>query len=288
MRNDARYSNVNLQNTEDLYRCWQDSPYPSVKINSYFPVYAELFGHLRGTRCTFIETGVLDGGSLFMWRSWLGPEARIIGVDLNPAAERWRSDGFEIHIGDQGDPGFWRTTFESIGRFDALLDDGGHQSFQQIVTCQEALRAADHASVIAIEDTFCSFMEDFARHGRASFLEYSKAATDMLVGKSISIYADRLPTQRNDAMIELYRNVHSVQFHHGIVAFMVDPARCLAPQIIRNRPPNVASDFRYEGLDSATVNWPSPFEARSVTVKGGKVDPLFSKVRSLVRRSKKP
>lgn len=37
----------------------------------------------------FVEIGVLDGGSLFMWRDYLGKDAEIIGIDLNPDAKRW-------------------------------------------------------------------------------------------------------------------------------------------------------------------------------------------------------
>src|SRR6266853_659946 len=91
----------------DLIGYWEKSPQPSTKISSYFPIYVKLFNHLRGQRCTFIETGILDGGSLFMWRSWLGDQARVIGVDLNPDAIKWRTSGFEVYIGDQGDPAFW-------------------------------------------------------------------------------------------------------------------------------------------------------------------------------------
>ncbi|HYN79354.1 MAG TPA: hypothetical protein VES73_16350 [Lamprocystis sp. (in: g-proteobacteria)] len=119
----------------DLIAAWEGSPEPTLKITSYFPVYARLFSHLRGRPCVFIETGVLNGGSLFMWRQWLGDQARIIGLDLNPGALKWREAGFEIHIGDQGDPAFWRGLLAEIGAFDVLLDDGGHQSFQHGPTC---------------------------------------------------------------------------------------------------------------------------------------------------------
>ena len=77
----------------ELIECWENSPFPSMKVTSYFPVYANLFENLRGTNCTFIETGILDGGSLHMWRNWLGKEARIIGIDLNPAAKKWEQHG---------------------------------------------------------------------------------------------------------------------------------------------------------------------------------------------------
>jgi hypothetical protein len=51
---------------DELVRCWQNAPHPSIKTTSYFPAYVQLFQHLRGTECTFVETGILDGGSLFM------------------------------------------------------------------------------------------------------------------------------------------------------------------------------------------------------------------------------
>ena len=98
-----------------LISSYKSAPHPSFKVTNYFPIYVDLFGHLVGTSCVFIETGVLHGGSLFMWRSWLGDQARIIGIDLNPGATRWREHGFEIYIGDQGSPSFWNESLSSIG-----------------------------------------------------------------------------------------------------------------------------------------------------------------------------
>lgn len=242
---------------DSLTHCWENSPEPTVKITSYFPVYARLFDHLRGKRCVFIETGVFDGGSLFMWRKWLGDQATIVGVDLNPQAAKWRSAGFKIYIGDQGDPGFWRQMFAEVGQFDALLDDGGHQSFQQIVTVQESLRFATQACVIAVEDTGTSFMKDFGCPSADSFLEYSKAATDCLIGRTFGMSPDRFPQEKNDRCIQALRNVFSIQFFSGIVSFHVDPAKILDPSIARNRDAKGASDFRYQGVSEATVDWPN-------------------------------
>lgn len=117
-----------------LATAWREATLYSVKESSYFPAYVDLFSHLRDQPCTFIEVGVLGGGSLQMWRSWLGPKARIIGVDLNPECRALEELGFEVYIGDQGDPRFWSDFFSEVGEFDALLDDGGHQYFQQIST----------------------------------------------------------------------------------------------------------------------------------------------------------
>ena len=118
------------------YAAFIDSPEPSFKHTTYFSAYDALLSKYRGKPITFVEIGVLNGGSLFMWREFFGPKARIIGVDLNPAAKKWEQDGFEIHIGDQSDPGFWKAFTAEIGEIDVFLDDGGHTYRQQIVTTE--------------------------------------------------------------------------------------------------------------------------------------------------------
>lgn len=257
---------------ESLIKSWKESPFPSVKITSYFPAYVELFGHLVNKKCVFIEIGILDGGSLFMWREWLGPEARIIGIDLNPEATKWRESGFEIFIGDQGDPEFWKTTLREIGNFDALLDDGGHQSFQQIVTAIEAIKWTRNDCVIVVEDTATSFMTDFSAHGSLSFLEYAKDATDILVGKSFEMSPNRFPKKINTEAINEFRNVYSIQFYNGIVAFHLNNKYSKTPELVKNQPLTGASDFRYGGKNSAIVNWPTLVsEKKIVEVYGEKL-----------------
>jgi hypothetical protein len=255
---------------KSLLKSWQDSPYPTLKITSYFPAYVELFGHLVNHECVFIEAGVLDGGSLFMWRNWLGPKARIIGMDLNPEATKWRQSGFEIFIGDQGDPDFWKTTLREIGKFDALLDDGGHQSFQQIVTAIESIKCANSDCVIAIEDTATSFMKDFSSHGSFSFLEYAKASTDILLGRSFGMYNNRFPSKVNTEVIDEFKNVYSIRFYSGIVAFHLSQRYSETPELVRNRASAGASDFRYQGVSSAAVNWPTLISDNNVIKVLGK------------------
>lgn len=258
-----------MRAVDDLVTCWRESPYPSIKISTYFWAYAELFAHLRGTECTFIETGILDGGSLFMWRRWLGDKARIIGVDLNPEGLKWKEHGFEIFIGDQGDPQFWRDTLGEIGQFDALLDDGGHQSFQQIVTAVEAIDHLTQPAVVVVEDTQSNFMTDFSSQGSHSFLRFAKDLSDLMTARTLQLYPDRVQGVPNQAMVERYRKLSSVQFFNSLVAFRVVPDMPIQPAVVRNRLPNSASDFRYNGVTSARVEWPYLFNPATVEVRGG-------------------
>jgi hypothetical protein len=271
--NDKNYSTSKIGDSfekavSELKLIWETSPFPSTKLTSYFAPYVQLFSCYRNTDCVFIETGTLGGGSLFMWREWLGPKARIIGVDLNPEAKKWIDYGFEIYIGDQGDPDFWRQTFEKIGQFDVLLDDGGHQSFQQIVTTIEAIKHANRRCVIAIEDTHTSFMSDFRSHGDKTFLNYAKASTDILTARGVGMYPTRFKNPENSEILENFKNIQNIQFFNSLVAFNVDPINSATPSVIWNKKDVSPSDFRYNGVGSAVTNWPDPFIHNIVTVNG--------------------
>ena len=71
-----------------IYDSWKKSKYYSVKHGNYFEIYEELFSEYIGKKITFVEVGILSGGSLFMWRDYFGENARIIGVELNPVAKK--------------------------------------------------------------------------------------------------------------------------------------------------------------------------------------------------------
>jgi len=260
---------------EDIYlkqliQCYESSPFPSFKVTNYFPIYAKLFAHLVGTDCVFVETGVLNGGSLFMWRDWLGPKANIIGLDLNPEAKKWEEHGFDIYICDQGDAEEMDSVFSNIGKFDALLDDGGHQSFQQINTLRAGLKFGNSNSIIAIEDTMTSFMKEFSRHGHHSFCEYAKDVTDLLTAKAGNLWPNQMPPIDNIKLMEDFKNVHSVEFFSNIVAFKLSSHAAEDPKLVWNKLPEVnASDFRYSGKNSCSVEWPNPFEVSTVVIRGG-------------------
>ena len=51
----------------------------------YFGVYERHFGAYRNRPIRLLEFGVYQRGSLQMWKHYFGPQAQIIGVDINPA-----------------------------------------------------------------------------------------------------------------------------------------------------------------------------------------------------------
>ena len=45
-----------------------------------------------------------------------------------PNCKKLENDKFDIFIGSQSDPIFWKNFFKIIGNVDIILDDGGHSN----------------------------------------------------------------------------------------------------------------------------------------------------------------
>lgn len=122
------------------------------KWNHYFDVYHRHFSKFVGRDVNVLEIGVYSGGSLEMWKEYFGPRCRIYGVDIEESCKCYEDDATEIAIGDQADRDFWRTFKERIPAVDILVDDGGHQTEQQIVTLEEMLPHLRPGGVYLCED----------------------------------------------------------------------------------------------------------------------------------------
>ncbi|MDE8669144.1 DapH/DapD/GlmU-related protein [Pseudarthrobacter sp. H3Y2-7] len=217
--------------------CYDAAPFLSLKHTTYFSVYDHLFSRFIGKAPVIVEVGVLNGGSLYMWREFFGSDARIIGVDLNPEAVWLREDGFEIHIGDQTDPQFWEDFFRQVGDVDILLDDGGHTYPQQIVTAASALDHIRNDGLLIVEDTHTSYMTEFGGPSDTSFVSWAVNLVHGVNHRFSAFVEDEDPELR----------VWSVQFFESIVAFHVDRtlATVVSQSTMNDGAGRDAKDFRY-------------------------------------------
>lgn len=122
------------------------------KWRHYFDVYHRHLQRFRGRPVHVLEIGVLGGGSLEMWRAYLGPDARLTGVDVDPECTALAPEGTEILIGDQGDPDFWQSYLATSPAIDVVIDDGGHRPAQQAVTLESLLPRINPGGVYICED----------------------------------------------------------------------------------------------------------------------------------------
>lgn len=224
---------------KSLHAAYSESDFLSIKYDTYFPVYERLLGGFREKEIILVEVGVFQGGSLFMWREFLGKKARIIGIDLNPGARVWEEYGFEIHIGDQASEGFWNEFFSKIGKVDIVIDDGGHTNRQQIVTTHCAVANIKDGGLLIVEDVHTNYFREFGNPSRYSFLNFTFRVIDSVNSRSHAmrrlrrIYSDR---------------VYSIQFYESIVAFEIDSSLCKQSVPTSNYGESRGlKDFRYQG-----------------------------------------
>lgn len=227
----------NMNTSLDFYH---NSPRPSMKHLNYFDVYDYEFSQFRGKPIVFAEVGVLDGGSLFMWREFFGPTARIIGIDLNPNALKWREFGFEIYIGNQSDPEFWAKFFEEVGEINLLLDDGGHTNLQQITTVVAAIPFIADGGKILVEDTHSGYLPEFGNPSKATLNEFAKLGIDSIQARFPGL---AIPKS------EFTKSVWAITFFESMTVFYINRKLCRSNSstsnngVLLNDKPN--ADFRY-------------------------------------------
>lgn len=122
------------------------------KWEHYFDIYDRHLSRFRGQDVRLLEIGVAGGGSLGMWREYLGPSAQICGIDVDAECKRFEGNGIEVVIGDQGNPAFWDSFLHSHEAIDIVIDDGGHQPEQQAVTLEALLPSISPGGVYVCED----------------------------------------------------------------------------------------------------------------------------------------
>jgi hypothetical protein len=127
------------------------------KWEHYFEIYDRHLSRFRGSDVNLVEVGVAGGGSLGMWRDYLGPDAYICGIDINPACKRFETARTEVVIGDQASSGFWSSFLAEHPRIDVLIDDGGHLPHQQATTLVSVLEHIRPGGVYICEDIHGAF-----------------------------------------------------------------------------------------------------------------------------------
>lgn len=118
----------------------------------YFDIYHRHFSKFVGREAHVLEVGIYSGGSLEMWKEYFGPKCQVYGVDIEEACRVYEDDRTKIFVGDQADRSFWKRFKEQVPAIDIIIDDGGHQTEQQIVTLEEMLPHLRPGGVYLCED----------------------------------------------------------------------------------------------------------------------------------------
>lgn len=187
----------------------------AMKVTSYIEPQDRHLSRFRGTTVSLVEIGVWMGGSLQIWRDYLGDRCWITGVDIDPRCKQHEDRQIEVLIGSQSD----REFLDTIAPMDIVIDDGSHHVPDQILTF-EALwpRLAPHG-VYIVEDTSTSYWG--GEFGPGSFLDYARQRVDDV---NRWWHAD----EPNDWTLTL----DSVHYYPGMVVFEKAPME--RPAMISN------------------------------------------------------
>lgn len=150
----------------------------------YFPIYTRHLEPYRNRPVRILEVGVYRGGSLDMWESYFGPQATLIGIDIDENAQRAAGPNRTVELGDQTDADFLREVSKRHGPFDVVIDDGGHEMRQQIVTAKTMFPLIADGGIMLTEDTHTSYWKSFGAdtNGDGTFMEWSKTLLDVVNG----------------------------------------------------------------------------------------------------------
>lgn len=177
----------------------------------YFEIYDKYFSKFINKKPTILEIGVSKGGSLQMWKSYFGEGAKIYGVDIDETCKNYEENDIEIFIGSQDNRDFLKSIKNKIGNIDILIDDGGHEMSQQIITFEELFSGINiNGGIYLCEDTHTSYFTSWPGAGVKnpnSFIEMTKN----LIDKLHSWHTDEI---QND---EFSDSAHSIHYYDSIV-----------------------------------------------------------------------
>lgn len=153
---------------------------PVHKWRHYLDIYERHLSCYRNKPIFFLEIGVFDGGSLDMWRRYLGAEATIVGIDINKECASRVDPPNLVRIGSQADPKFLQRLVNEFGQPDVVLDDGSHMASHQRASFDALFSSVKDGGLYIIEDMHTSYWPEweggYKRGGSA--IEYVKQMID--------------------------------------------------------------------------------------------------------------
>jgi SAM-dependent methyltransferase len=135
----------------------------ALKFPEMTQAYHRFFHEWRRRALRLLEIGVLQGGSLRMWRAYF-PRAKLFAIDVDPEALACAQQIRDCTVSqvDQGDPGQLNDFVQSSGgNFDLVIDDGGHHMHQQLLSFDILFPVVKPGGAYVLEDHGTSYWNRF-------------------------------------------------------------------------------------------------------------------------------
>ena len=169
-----------------------------IKFKHYLDIYHRHLSRFVGRNVHVVEIGVQSGGSLEMWTHYFGPGCHVTGIDIQQGCKCFEDAATTILIGDQADRSFWKKFREQSPPVDILIEDGGHEPEQQMVTLEEMLPYVRPGGVYICEDIWAT-----------EFMAYMYALTQKLNDVAVNHKAP----ERDGAATGFQASINSIHFY---------------------------------------------------------------------------
>ncbi len=155
---------------------------PIHKNIHYFPIYERHFAPFVARPLVLFEIGCGRGGSLQMWKRFFGPNALIVGIDINPNCAEFEDEQVKICIGSQSDTVFMQDVLDRFGRPDIVIDDGSHIMDDVNATFSWLYPRMSKHGIYLVEDLHTAYWTEFGGGFRkpGTFIERCKDLIDEL------------------------------------------------------------------------------------------------------------
>ncbi|GAB5418131.1 MAG: class I SAM-dependent methyltransferase [Crocinitomicaceae bacterium] len=125
-------------------------------MHGFIEIYEPLFEPIRDDSVRIFEIGILRGLSHLMWRNYF-QNGEIYGIDLKDYSEVAARDGILTYVADQSNRDDLNAFLEfSGGKFDVILDDGGHAMDHQQVSLGYLFSEVKPGGMFIVEDVHTS------------------------------------------------------------------------------------------------------------------------------------
>jgi len=150
------------------------------KWHHYIPIYDRYFTPFRGRAPRLLEIGVSKGGSLAIWRKFLGPDATIYGIDIDEDCLQFDGIDGQVRIGSQDDPAFLRSVIKEMGGVDIIIDDGSHRMDDVKASLETLFPLLNNNGIYLIEDLHTAYWTGFGGGLRtaSNFFTYIRGLVD--------------------------------------------------------------------------------------------------------------
>jgi len=219
---------MNLTELAEFYTTDKgDSPGVFGHSHGYTHIYETFFSPQKEMPVNLLEIGVWTGASLRMWEKYF-PNAKIVGVDINPECKIHATHRCIVEIGDATDKHFLQSVIDKYfpEGIDIIIDDGSHLCSHQIKSFFILFPFLRENGLYFVEDLSVSQLSPSSTDTQfTDFLDFANYLSEQLIYfKNVSdIYSTitdvRQFYQHNMKVPQLSyfnKHLHSVQMFHNL------------------------------------------------------------------------